>query len=187
MRALGMDPVHDTRDCFRALVDAMSRPGTVAASPTEPATYAVLATLVDHEVTLFSPDDRIKTALANEGRLTEADREQADIVHAPDPAACPVGELSRGTLKEPSDGATVVYRVDELHADSEMPAADGTELALSGPGVEGRRRFGVEGFTLADARTLSESQASYPRGVDAILTTESEIVALPRSVELEVA
>ena len=186
MRTLGIDPVHDTRGCFRALVDAMSRPGTVATSPTEPAAYAVLATLVDHEVTLYSPDDRIKTALANEGRLTEADREQADIVHAPEPDACPVGELSRGSLKEPSDGATVVYRVDGLQSDAEIPAA-GTELTLSGPGVDGRRRLGVEGFTPADARALAATQDSYPRGVDAVLTTETEIAAVPRSVELEVA
>jgi alpha-D-ribose 1-methylphosphonate 5-triphosphate synthase subunit PhnH len=186
MRALGMDPVHDTRGCFRALVDAMSRPGTITESPTEPASYAVLATLVDHEVTLYSPDDRIKTALANEGRLTEAARDRADIVHAPDPGACPVGNLSRGSLKEPSDGATVVYRVDGLRSESEMPE-NGPELILSGPGVDGRQRLGVEGFTPADARALSATQNSYPRGVDAILTTERKIAALPRSVELEVA
>ena len=186
MRALGMDPVHDSRGCFRALVDAMSRPGTVAASPTEPAAYAVLATLVDHEVTLYSPDEQIKTALANEGRLTEGERAHADVVHAPEPAACPVGDLSRGSLKEPSDGATVVYRVDELGAASEMQEG-GTELVLSGPGVDGRRRLGVAGFTPADARALSATQDSYPRGVDAILTTEGEIAAIPRSVELEVA
>lgn len=184
MRALGIDPVHGTRDCFRALVDAMSRPGTVTEAPSAPAAYAVLATLVDHEVSCYSPDERITTALANEGRLTAAAVDAADIVHAPDPASCPVGELSRGSLTEPSDGATVVYGVEKLRAG---PETDGTELILSGPGVPDERRLSVRGFLPADARALSAVQSSYPRGVDAVLTTEREIAAVPRSVDLEVA
>ena len=57
MRALGLDPVHDTRRTFRALLDVLARPGTVAPAPVEPADHAVLATLVDHEVGLHTEDD----------------------------------------------------------------------------------------------------------------------------------
>ena len=185
MRALDVDPVHDTRACFRALVDAMSRPGTVATAPIEPADHAVLSTLVDHEVTCFTPDETIRTALENEGRLTAAEAEQASIVHAPTPDECPVSDLTRGSLKEPSDGATVVYRVDGLEA---SPGEDGdTTLVVSGPGVPGRRRLAVEGLSPNDARELADAQSTYPRGVDAVLTTERSIAALPRSVALEVA
>lgn len=62
-----MDPVHDTRACFRALVDAQSRPGTVQSVDSEPADHAVLATLVDHEVSIATPDEAIASALASEG------------------------------------------------------------------------------------------------------------------------
>lgn len=181
-----MDPVHDTRACFRALVDAMSQPGTVATSPTEPADHAVLATLVDHEVTCSTPDETIRTALENEGRLAEADPAQASIVHAPDPATCPVGDLTTGSLKEPSDGATVVYRVEDLTQEPETGQTE-TTLVLSGPGVPGQRRLGIDGFAPADAQALAGAQSSYPQGVDAVLTTEQAIAAIPRSVELEVA
>lgn len=181
-----MDPVHDTRECFRALVDAMSRPGVVAESPTEPADHAVLATLVDHEVSCFTPDETIRTALENEGRLADAEPAQASIVHAPNPGGCPVRDLTRGTLKEPSDGATVVYRVEDLAQEPETGQTE-TTLVLSGPGVPGQRRLGIDGFAPADAQALADAQSSYPRGIDAVLTTEQEIAAIPRSVDLEVA
>ena len=67
MRRLGLDPVHDTRVTFRALCAAMSRPGTVETVPA-PADYAVLATLVDHEVTLATADADLQAALRREGR-----------------------------------------------------------------------------------------------------------------------
>lgn len=180
-----MDPVHDTRACFRALVDAMSRPGTIATAPTEPADHAVLSTLVDHEVTCFTPDETIRTALENEGRLTATEADRASIVHAPTPGECPVSDLTRGSLKEPSDGATVVYRVDGLEASPREDA--GTTLVLAGPGVPGRQRLSVRGFTPDDARELADAQSTYPRGIDAVLTTERSIAAIPRSVDLEVA
>lgn len=180
-----MDPIHDTRECFRAIVDAMSRPGTVAESPTDPADHAVLSTLVDHEVTCFTPDEAIRTALENEGRLTAVEAEQASIVHAPNPNECPVRDLTRGSLKEPSDGATVVYRVAGL--ESSPDESTGTMLVLSGPGVPERRHLNVDGFTPSDARRLAAAQSSYPRGIDAVLTTNQSIAAIPRSVDLEVA
>nr|WP_220132584.1 phosphonate C-P lyase system protein PhnH [Natronomonas sp. LN261] len=181
-----MDPVYDTRDCFRALVAAMSRPGTVSESPTEPADHAVLSTLVDHEVTCFTPDETVWSALETEGRLSEADVAAASIVHAPDPSECPVRDLERGSLKEPSDGATVVYRVETLITDPD-PTDDVTRLALSGPGVPGKRWLGVDGFSRDNARALADAQSSYPCGVDAVLTTDRSIAAIPRSTELEVA
>lgn len=180
-----MDPVHDTRACFRALVDATSRPGTVTSVPIEPADHAVLSTLVDHEVTCFTPDETIRSVLENQGRFTAAEADRASIVHAPDPGECPVRDLKRGTLKEPNLGATVVYRVDGLAASPEEDT--GTTLVLSGPGVPGERRLGVRGFAPNDARALADAQSSYPRGVDAVLTTEQSIAAVPRSIDLEVA
>lgn len=180
-----MDPVHDTRACFRALVTSMSHPGTVTSAPIKPADHAVLSTLVDHEVTCFTPDETIRSALENRGRFTAADVDRARIVHAPDPGECPVSDLTHGTLKEPSDGATVIYRIDGLISSSDEDA--GTTLVLSGPGISGERRLNVRGFTPSDARALADAQSSYPRGIDAVLTTERSIAAVPRSVDLEVA
>ena len=54
------DPVADAQSCFRAVLDATSRPGTVKAAgtglrppvPLDPATAAVLLTLADADTPL---------------------------------------------------------------------------------------------------------------------------------------
>lgn len=184
MRALGLDPVHDTRRTFDGLLTAMSRPGTVQPVP-DPADHAVVATLVDHEVSLHTPDQTLLTTLANEGRLTSAPLDEADIVHAPTPTEGRVREMTRGTRKEPSDGGTVIYSVDRLAPDP-PEQSDGTRVAVSGPGVLGERRLGVEGLPPAEAAALADAQARYPRGVDAFLASHDRVAALPRSVDLEV-
>jgi alpha-D-ribose 1-methylphosphonate 5-triphosphate synthase subunit PhnH len=190
VRAVGLDPVHDTRECFRAVLSAMSEPGTVEGVGATPADHAVLATLVDHEVSLATPDEQVASALDRQGRLTTADPEDADVVHAPEPTDGAVRAFQRGTLEEPSDGATVVYRVRSLSAgdgdESTSAKRPGTTLELDGPGVDGRRRLSIDGLPPEECRAIGDAQSTYPRGVDVVLASEVRVGALPRSVGLEV-
>ncbi len=176
MRALGLDPVHDTRATFRALCGALSRPGTVESAPA-PADHAVVATLVDHEVTAAVDDTRLREALERAGRLSPADPAEADVCHAAGVPEWDVRSLSRGTLVEPSEGATVVYRVDDVRS--------GTGLTLSGPGVPGERRAAVD-LPAAELERLAAAR-EYPRGVDAVFAAGDELLAVPRSTTVEVA
>jgi alpha-D-ribose 1-methylphosphonate 5-triphosphate synthase subunit PhnH len=176
VRALGIDPVHDTRATFRALCTAMSRPGTVQSVP-EPADHAVLATLVDHEVSLATPDEELRQALDREGRLQTAPPASADLLHARGAPDWDVREATRGSLVEPSDGATVVYRVDGW---------EGTRLGIRGPGVPGRRELAVA-LPPPELERLAAAGADYPRGVDAVFATADAVAAVPRSSTLEVA
>lgn len=205
MNALDIDPVHDTRASFRTLVDAMSRPGTVQAGPTTPMDYAVVATLVDHEVGIKTDDETLRNALAAEGRLTDAPLDAADIVHVKGDTDERVREVRRGTLKEPSEGATVIYRIDELTAEVGMGSAeDGKTVAgsgptaelrsnefcvleLSGPGVSGTRMLGVAGLGHGEIDAIADAQSAFPRGIDIVLTTEQRVAAIPRSADMEVA
>ena len=182
MRALDIDPVHDTRATFRGLLDAMSRPGTVE-SVTAPADHAVVATLVDHEVTVSTDDDELRDALASQGRLDETTPESADIVHAREYERFDVRECQRGTLVEPSEGATVVYRVDALAAGEHE---DHTTVTLSGPGVDGTATLSVA-LPSTELEAIAEAQSAYPRGVDAVFASEQRVAAVPRSVTMEVA
>ncbi|MFB6174034.1 MAG: phosphonate C-P lyase system protein PhnH [Halobacteriales archaeon] len=182
MRALGIDPVHDTRETFRALCAATSRPGTVRRVPTPPADHAVAATLVDHEVTTHTPDADLRAALAAAGRYEPAPPEAADVVHARGAPEWDVRDLERGSPVEPSDGATVLYRVGDLSAD---PAAGETAVTVAGPGVPGERTAGVD-LPAAELRALAEAGSTYPRGVDAVFAADKRLFALPRSVSLEV-
>lgn len=180
MRALGIDPVHDTRRTFDGLLSAMSRPGTIHDVPT-PADHAVVATIVDHEVTLATDDDELREALADQGRLDAASRGEADIIHAREHADLNVEECKRGSLVEPSKGATVVYRVDTLGDDGA-----GATVTLSGPGIDGITTLSV-GLPESELSAIGTAQADYPRGVDVIIATADRVAAFPRSVQLEVA
>lgn len=175
MRALGLDPVHDTRETFRALCAAMSRPGTVETVP-DPADHAVLATLVDHEVTLASGDDDLRAALNREGRLVGADPGEADVLHARGAPEWDVREAEHGSPTEPSDGATVVYRT---------VVGTGTTIHLQGPGIPGERTAAVD-LPREELDRLAATR-SYPQGVDAVFAGGDRIMALPRSTSVEVA
>jgi alpha-D-ribose 1-methylphosphonate 5-triphosphate synthase subunit PhnH len=180
MRAIGVDPVHETRATFRALLDAMSRPGTVESAP-ERADHAVVATLVDHEITVATDDDRLREALASEGRLDAAAPAEADIVHARDPGFVDIRECNRGSLVEPSDGATVVYRVDGL---AEGGVDDLTTVSISGPGVDGTAELSVD-LPATVFEAIGAAQSTYPRGVDAVFAADDAVAAVPRSATIE--
>jgi len=180
VRALGIDPVHDTRETFDGLLSAMSRPGTIHAVPA-PADWSAVATLVDHEVTLATDDADLRGALADQGRLDSAPPEEADVVHAREHTDWDIRDCKRGSRVEPSDGATVIYRVDALGDD-----ATGSVVTLSGPGVDGTRPLSV-GLPESELTAVATAQADYPRGVDVVFATADSVAALPRSVELEVA
>ena len=181
MRALGIDPVHGTRRTFDGLLEAMSRPGTVQTVPA-PADHAVLSTLVDHEVTVSTDDEAVLDGLSGHGRLDLADLERADIVHVREHGEVDVRECKRGTLAEPSDGATVVYRVETLTTDE----TEGTTVMLSGPGVDGTAALSMS-LPESVLSELAEAQSEYPRGIDAVFAADDRLAAIPRSVTMEVA
>jgi alpha-D-ribose 1-methylphosphonate 5-triphosphate synthase subunit PhnH len=178
VRALGIDPVHGTRSTFRALCDAMARPGTLHEAPTDRADHAVVTTLVDHEVPFHTDDPDLADALAAQGRLEHADATEARIVHTTGDPSWDARTLRRGSLVEPSEGVTLVHRVDALATD---PGQGLTTCRLSGPGVDGTRTVAVA-LPASSLEAIVDAQSTYPRGIDVVLTGGRHIAALPRSV-----
>lgn len=183
MRALGFDPVADTQQTFRAMVDAMSRPGTIHTVPAGPADHAVVITLVDNEVTFHTADESLSSALAAANRLTAAPIDEADIIHLGNQRAVSLDDANQGTLKEPSDGATVIYRVEAIH---ETARSDDTNIKVCGPGVPDRRVIGVDGIPSDVLRTIADVNTAFPRGLDVVIAAEETVTAIPRSTTLEV-
>jgi alpha-D-ribose 1-methylphosphonate 5-triphosphate synthase subunit PhnH len=181
VRALGIDPVHDTRQTFDGLLAAMSRPGTVH-TVVAPADHAVVATLVDHEVTVATEDKTLQNALSGLGRFNSDRPENADVVHVHEHGDVNVQECKRGSLVEPSDGATVIYRVETVSSER----TDATTVTLSGPGVDGATEFSVS-LPERELSALAEAQSGYPKGIDAVFAAENHLAAIPRSVTVEVA
>ena len=154
----------DTQRCFRGLLGAMSRPGTV--HNVQPGLPLVLATLVDHEVRLAEVGD--------------PDWPAADfvLVRGGDSG----GEVARarqGTLLDPALGATAIY---EVPAVGEGPLA----LSLSGPGVgPAPRTLHLTGVPAAEVALWRSTRSSFPLGVDVLLVDRAgRCAALPRSTAL---
>lgn len=183
------DPVLDAQRCFRAVLDAMSRPGTIAAAgvglappaPLAPAAAAVLLTLVDPETPLFI-DPAAETAADWIGFHCGAPR-----VPAPRDAAFALGlssppalaDLDPGTHEAPESSATLILQVHAL--------GEGAAFTLSGPGIDGSATLRVAGLPAGFAAAWAANHAAFPCGVDLILCAGTRLAALPRSLHIEEA
>ena len=180
------DPVLDAQASFRAILEAMSRPGRVQRvdariSPPAPlcsASAAVLLSLADADTPLWldAGDAAAQWLRFHCGAPITADVQTARFVLACG-AAPPLGALGAGTDEDPQLGATLIMQVAGL--------VTGDGWRLTGPGIEREHRLRVldapSGFVPAWAR----NRALFPRGIDVLLCAGDNIAALPRSVLIE--
>ena len=182
------DPVSEAQATFRAVLDAMARPGRLhqigtrltPPLPLDQATAAVLLTLVDGETPLWL--DEAATAArewlafhcgaAVVGSLGRA--VFAVALSLPDMA-----DLPAGSHEAPEESATLILQVTALDA--------GVRYRLSGPGLREPASFTVAGLPADFVKLWHHNHARYPRGVDLILCAGSMLAALPRSVSIEEA
>ena len=182
------DPVSDAQSTFRAVLDAMARPGQVhhvgrgltAPAPLDRATAAVLLTLVDNETPLW-----VDSAAAD-AREWLAFHCGAAIVDAPSEALFALAlsppdlqQFSAGTHEMPESSATLIVQVAALGA--------GKRYRLSGPGLRMPATLAVTGLPTDFARIWQDNHLLYPRGVDVVLCADTALAALPRSVAIEEA
>ena len=178
------DPVLSAQSAFRAILDAMSRPGTIHGAgygltppvPLTQATAACLLTLVDAETTLWLDDgcDAARDWIAFHCGAPFAPLETAGFALAdtlPDLAA-----LDAGSDDGPQDGTTVILQVASL--------CSGQRLALAGPGLKTSTMLDVDGLPDDFVSVWAANHARFPRGIDLILCAGDELVALPRSVRI---
>jgi alpha-D-ribose 1-methylphosphonate 5-triphosphate synthase subunit PhnH len=174
------DPVAGAQACFRAVLDAMARPGCVhsvtgisAPAPLCDAAAAVLLTLVDHETPLWLDPDAA-AARAWIAFHTGASFGGAAFVMAlslPDLAALP-----NGTDEMPETSATVILQVPTL--------GSGRRFVLEGPGLRRPTELRVDGLPVDFVSVWQHNHALFPRGVDLILCAGRSLTALPRSVSV---
>lgn len=175
------DPVADAQSCFRAVLDAMARPGQVhpvagvsAPAPLCDAAAAVLLTLADQETPLWL-DPAAATARAWIAFHTGAPVVPAgEAMFAMALSLPDLTDFSNGSDEMPETSATVVLQVASLHA--------GQQFVLQGPGLREPRSLMIDGLPSDFAAVWERNHALYPRGIDLILCAGNELTALPRSV-----
>jgi len=180
------NPVLDAQACFRAVLEAMARPGRVqrvaalpeAPSPVAPAAAAVLLTLADADTPVWLDAGEAAEAWLRFHAgcpLSEAPGEAAFLLACDAPPA--LRGLAQGTEEEPHRSATLVLQVAALE--------EGTGWRLSGPGIEHEHRLIVEGLPPDFSAQWAANRALFPRGVDLVLCAGDRLAALPRTTMLE--
>jgi alpha-D-ribose 1-methylphosphonate 5-triphosphate synthase subunit PhnH len=172
---------------FRVLLETLARPGrglelpAAAGGPgNEPGPGIVplaLAVIGSKVAAVGAPSWQARICRAT--GASPADPAEASLVAiygAADPEL--VSRLRRGSATAPEDGAKVGLACGALTEDG--PGE--TTVELSGPGVPGRTRLGVDGVGREVFDALRAANAAFPAGVDVWLVDErGRVAGLPRS------
>ena len=182
------DPATESQACFRAVLDAMSRPGTVRPAggalqppaPLDPATAAALLTLADADTLLWLDTATMPAwdwLAFHSGARRAATAGSAAFACA---LSMPrLADLNPGGDETPEDSATLILQV---------PALDGgTAYRLSGPGLRTPALLSVAGLPQDFVAQWAANAARYPLGVDVVLCAGRQLCALPRSVQIVAA
>ncbi len=184
------DPVHDAQGVFRAVMDALARPGTIQAlatalappAPLTPELAAIALALADAEAPLWLDEPLSRNLAVAEflrfhtgARITE-DPMEAAFALVSDAAACPeFATFAQGTPAYPDRSATLVLAVSELSNEG---------WHLDGPGIRESARLSASPLPVDILARLARNHAGFPQGIDLILAASGRVAALPRSTRV---
>ena len=182
------DSVHDSQHTFRALLDAMARPGQArwlgSALPGVAlggAMARLLLSLADDETAVWWQNDDAGLApwLRFHTGAPLADHLQAaafavvtDLSQMP----C-LADFAQGSPAAPEQSTTLLM---------ELPAFEGgLPQAWRGPGIEHVTLLSLAGLSADFWRQCQANQARFPQGVDMVLTCAEWAIGLPRSTQVQ--
>lgn len=175
------DPARDAAHAFRAIMQAMARPGTIHslarhdAPGLSPAAATVLLTLTDPTTPLHlagaldRPDLRRWLAFHSGAPIAPADGAAFAIGGWDD--LQPVSRFGIGVPSYPDRATTLIVETARLDHDGPR---------LTGPGIRDCARL-----SLPEVAAFQQNRALFPLGFDVILTCGARIAALPRSTIVE--
>ncbi len=180
------NPVHDAGRIFRAVLDAMARPGRVVSltglSGTPAGMHVSTAAVA---LTLFDADTPVcPEGFGDDSAAWLQFHCGCPVLSAPEEALFGLfrsgmqldgaERYSGGSESYPDRSATLLVQVDSLR--------EGDQLRLEGPGIQDEQRLAVSGLDRAFWPLFARNRATYPLGVDVILCAPSEVACLPRTI-----
>lgn len=185
------DPVNDSQRTFRAVMNAMARPGTLQAvaglvaapAPLSPVAAAVAVALADYETPLWldaplAAEPAVATYLTfhTGARIVSAASQSAFALVAAPEALPDLTGFALGTDVYPDRSTTLVLQVTSL--------TEGPRFRLAGPGIKGETFLAVAGLPTDIIARLAANHTLFPRGVDLILAGPQGVAALPRTTRV---
>ncbi|MGH2588592.1 MAG: phosphonate C-P lyase system protein PhnH [Dehalococcoidia bacterium] len=176
---------------FRALLNAMARPGTVGVVGPHPsggrpaAAVAMLEAVLDHEVTFaVAPEQSgvIDTLLRLTGSFRAAPEEADYLLCEGDGIAAALRDAREGTPEFPDRSGTVFALVEHV---AEEPGR-GEPLTLAGPGIEETRTVWVDGLSKECGELFIARNGDLPMGIDLVLVApDGRFTCLTRYARLK--
>ncbi|TCD13367.1 phosphonate C-P lyase system protein PhnH [Oricola cellulosilytica] len=185
------DPVFAAQTVFRAVMDAMARPGAVHGvstdvrppSPLNATAAAVALTLADADTPLWlgaelARSDAVRGWLSFHTAVPFAEFiSHAGFAIVANPANVqPLSGFALGTQEYPDRSTTIIMQVETL--------TSGAPMTLSGPGIKGSRTIAPHPMPGHFKTQWRDINGHYPRGVDLVLASENAIACLPRTTRI---
>ncbi|MBL1118048.1 phosphonate C-P lyase system protein PhnH [Streptomyces sp. 110] len=175
---------------FRAVLDALARPGTVTRFPSDalgvvPSALLPVLALADlgTGVHILEEDGsrRWSDVVSVATNAPAVPLEKARLAAAVRPVAAEeIPRLARGTAEAPEDGAVLCLPVAALEGGA-------SAWRLSGPGVPGERDIAPRGVPDGFVAARAEAVGGFPAGVDLLLATpDGRVMGLPRSTTVTI-
>jgi alpha-D-ribose 1-methylphosphonate 5-triphosphate synthase subunit PhnH len=180
-------PVHDAQRTFRTVLAALAEPLAPLTLPVLPpapegllpGTAALLVTLLDQEVSLYSANlgsDASEWLRFHSGVRFADNAADADFVLVRDGEALPaLAGLKAGEAAYPDRSATVIVETARFGSD---------QIEGRGPGFAAPRRFGASALSAAFWAGWKVNQARFPLGVDVLLVSADAVAGLPRTTQV---
>lgn len=175
-------PSVQSAHAFRAILDVMARPGTIAeisgATPPAPMSAAagtVILTLCDTTTPIYLAGAHdcaeLREWITFHCGAPIVSAEQAVFALGDWNSLHPCSRFTVGLPDYPDRAATLIVEMAQLHSSG---------VALRGPGIET-----VAHLNLPETKAFAANAAQFPLGFDCLFTAGAQIAGLPRSTKVE--
>ncbi|WP_306142108.1 phosphonate C-P lyase system protein PhnH [Roseibium sp. MMSF_3412] len=187
------DPAHDAQACFRAIMNAMARPGTLQRlntgtlmppAPLTPVAAAIALTLFDYDTpiwldrTLMSSEPVKAFLRFHTGAPIVSEPVEAAFALVADPKQLiPLASFNQGSAEYPDESTTVILSGQSFDTSE--------KVILTGPGIKETASLAVNPVPPAFWDQVISNNRQFPRGIDLIFAGRTDIAALPRSTSVK--
>jgi alpha-D-ribose 1-methylphosphonate 5-triphosphate synthase subunit PhnH len=180
------DPVHEAQAAFRAVLEALSRPGQrmaigrpVPGLGLAPAMAHLLLALTDDDTPVWwqQPGNAADWLRFHTGASVAAAPADAAFAVIGDVAAMPaLKAFAPGAMESPEHATTLLIEVPSL---SEGPAVE-----WHGPGIRDMQTVRLAGLPASFWTQWQANHAAFPQGVDIVFTCADAVLGLPRTTRV---
>ena len=188
---MGLDnPVQHSQGIFRQILKAMSEPGRMVqiSQRLEPpktlniASYAIALTLFDDDTHIafgsgIEDEETLSSLLFYCSSVIVKNISRAEFLICDESAIPDLDSLNAGSEAYPDQSCTLIIQCKSLHL--------GYPVVATGPGIASKRSIYSTGFNARLLEQRRQFQQQFPLGIDLILTSGDEFLAIPRTTTLK--